>query len=291
MKIKKAVIPAAGLGTRILPVTKAMPKEMLPIIDKPAIQYIVEEAASSGITEIMIITSRGKSILEDHFDRAPELEQKLLESGEAKKELYDSIMSMNSLANIYFVRQQEPKGLGHAILLAKEFIGNDPFAVLYGDDVVTGEVPAISELCDAFEKYGKCVVGVKEVPDEIVRKCSSVKADKITDNIFSVSDMNEKPLPEEKFSNYAIMGRCVLTPEIFGLLEKTERGAGGEIQLTDAMKVIAQTEGMTAVEFSGIRHDMGDKFEILKACIEEGLHREEFGDDLKKYIKQLAEKI
>ncbi|HOV40423.1 MAG TPA: sugar phosphate nucleotidyltransferase, partial [Oscillospiraceae bacterium] len=220
MKIKKAVIPAAGLGTRVLPATKAMPKEMLPIIDKPAIQYIVEEAAKSGITDILIIISRGKSIVEDHFDRAPELERKLLES-KGKEELYNSIVEISNLANITYVRQQEPKGLGHAIMLAESFVGDEPFAVLYGDDVIIGEDPAIGQLCRAYEKFGKGVVGIKEVPKEMISKYSSMKVEHICENYFNVTDMVEKPSPDKILSLYSILGRCVLPPEIFGILKNT----------------------------------------------------------------------
>lgn len=290
MKITKAVIPAAGLGTRVLPATKAMPKEMLPIIDKPAIQYIVEEAAKSGITDILIIISRGKSIVEDHFDRAPELERKLL-ADPSKSELYHSIVEITDLANITYVRQQEPKGLGHAILLAKSFVGNDPFAVLYGDDVIIGEDPAIGQLCRAYEEFQKGVVGIKQVSAEAIRKYSSMKVEAIKDNYFSVTDMIEKPAPDKILSLYSILGRCVLTPEIFEILEKTPPGAGNEIQLTDAMKVLAQTVGMVGVDFTGTRYDMGNKLGILKASVEMGILHPEFGAEFKEYIKEFAGKL
>jgi UTP--glucose-1-phosphate uridylyltransferase len=290
MKIKKAVIPAAGLGTRVLPATKAMPKEMLPIIDKPAIQYIVEEAAKSGITDILIIISRGKSIVEDHFDRAPELERKLLES-KGKEELYNSIVEISNLANITYVRQQEPKGLGHAIMLAESFVGDEPFAVLYGDDVIIGEDPAIGQLCRAYEKFGKGVVGIKEVPKEMISKYSSMKVEHICENYFNVTDMVEKPSPDKILSLYSILGRCVLPPEIFGILKNTAPGAGNEIQLTDAMKVLARGEGMTGVDFTGTRYDMGNKLGILKAWVEVGASHPEFGDEFKEYIKEFAKTL
>ncbi|MBZ4670186.1 MAG: UTP--glucose-phosphate uridylyltransferase [Clostridiales bacterium] len=290
MKIKKAVIPAAGLGTRVLPATKAMPKEMLPIIDKPAIQYIVEEAAKSGITDILIIISRGKSIVEDHFDRAPELERKLLES-KGKEELYNSIVEISNLANITYVRQQEPKGLGHAIMLAESFVGDEPFAVLYGDDVIIGEDPAIGQLCRAYEKFGKGVVGIKEVPKEMISKYSSMKVEHICENYFNVTDMVEKPSPDKILSLYSILGRCVLPPEIFGILKNTAPGAGNEIQLTDAMKVLARGEGMTGVDFTGTRYDMGNKLGILKAWVEVGANHPEFGDEFKEYIKEFAKTL
>lgn len=289
MKITKAVIPAAGLGTRVLPATKAMPKEMLPIIDKPAIQYIVEEAAKSGITDILIIISRGKSIVEDHFDRAPELEKNLL--AHDKIELYNSITELSDLANITYVRQQEPKGLGHAVMLAKTFVGDDPFAVMYGDDVVIGENPAIGQLCEAYEEFGKGVIGIKEVSFEFVQKYSSMKIKPIRDRLFEVSDMIEKPKPEQIFSNYAILGRCVLPSKIFDILENTPVGAGGELQLTDAMKMLAVNEGMIGVDFDGSRYDMGNKLGILKAWVEQGLLRKDFGDEFKDFLIETVKKF
>ena len=289
MKITKAVIPAAGLGTRVLPATKAMPKEMLPIIDKPAIQYIVEEAAKSGITDILIIISRGKSIVEDHFDRAPELEKNLL--AHDKIELYNSITELSDLANITYVRQQEPKGLGHAVMLAKTFVGDDPFAVMYGDDVVIGETPAIGQLCEAYDEFGKGVIGIKEVSFEFVQKYSSMKIKPIRDRLFEVSDMIEKPNPEQIFSNYAILGRCVLPSKIFEILENTPVGAGGELQLTDAMKMLALNEGMIGVDFDGSRYDMGNKLGILKAWVEQGLLRNDFGDEFKDFLIETVKKF
>jgi len=289
MKITKAVIPAAGLGTRVLPATKAMPKEMLPIIDKPAIQYIVEEAAKSGITDILIIISRGKSIVEDHFDRAPELEKNLL--AHDKIELYNSITELSDLANITYVRQQEPKGLGHAVMLAKTFVGDDPFAVMYGDDVVIGENPAIGQLCEAYDEFGKGVIGIKEVSFEFVQKYSSMKIKPIRDRLFEVSDMIEKPKPEQIFSNYAILGRCVLPSKIFNILENTPVGAGGELQLTDAMKMLALNEGMIGVDFDGSRYDMGNKLGILKAWVEQGLLRKDFGDEFKDFLIETVKKF
>ena len=289
MKIKKAIIPAAGLGTRVLPASKAIPKEMLPIVDKPAIQYIVEEAVKAGITDILIITNRGKGPIEDHFDHNVELEGMLKLKG--KDDILESVERVANLANIYFIHQKETKGLGDAVLRAKEFVGNDPFAVLYGDDVIIGEIPAIGELCEAYEKYGKNVVGIKEVTDEQVVKYCSLKVEKLEDTVFDVSDMIEKPKLEEKFSNYSILGRCVLDSRIFEILEKTPLGVGGELQLTDAMKTIARDEGMTGVVFSGTRHDMGNKFGVIKANIDVGLEHPETKEELKNYIKELAEKF
>ena len=249
--VRKAVIPAAGLGTRVLPATKAMPKEMLPIVDKPAIQYIVEEVAASGIEDILIITNRGKGLLEDHFDRAPELEARLTGSPE-KEAVLEQIVHISRLANIFYVRQKETKGLGHAILCAKEFVGDEPFAVLYGDDVILGEDPVCGQLIRAWERYGKGVVGVKEVSEEAIKKYSSLKVEPLEGSCFLCTDMVEKPQRKEDIlSLYSILGRCVLPPEIFGILERTAPGAGGEIQLTDAMAALAREQGMTAVDFTG----------------------------------------
>ena len=289
MKIKKAIIPAAGLGTRVLPASKAMPKEMLPIVDKPAIQYIVEEAVKAGITDILIITNRGKGIIEDHFDHSLELEAMLEKRGNIP--VLEEVKKPANLANIYYLRQKVTKGLGDAVLRAEEFVGDEPFAVLYGDDVIIGEIPAIGELCTAFEKYGKSVVGIKEVPDELIVKYCSLKAENLEDKIFSVTDMIEKPPIEKKFSNYSILGRCVLDSEIFEILKRTPLGAGGELQLTDAMAEIAKTKGMIGVEFSGTRYDMGNKFGMLKANIEVGLNHPETKEELTKYIKDLAGKL
>ena len=289
MKIRKAIIPAAGLGTRVLPASKAMPKEMLPIVDKPAIQYIVEEAVKAGITDILIITNRGKGIIEDHFDYSIELENMLEKRGNTA--VLEEVRRPAELANIYYLRQKVTKGLGDAVLRAKEFVGDEPFAVLYGDDVIIGEIPAIGEMCEAYEKYGKCVVGIKEVSDEFIVKYSSLKVSELEDKLFSVTDMIEKPALENKFSNYSVLGRCVLTPEIFDILERIPLGAGGELQLTDAMAVIAREAGMTGVEFSGTRYDMGNKFGILKANIEVGLNHPETAAQLVEYIKELVGKL
>ncbi len=289
MKIRKAIIPAAGLGTRVLPASKAMPKEMLPIVDKPAIQYIVEEAVKAGITDILIITNRGKGIIEDHFDHSIELELMLEKRGNT--EMLETLKNTAHLANIYYIRQKETKGLGDAVLRAKEFVGDEPFAVLYGDDVIIGEIPAIGELCEAYEKYGKSVVGIKEVPDNLLVKYSSLKVEKAEDKIYHVTDMIEKPAIEDKFSNYSILGRCVLDNEIFEILERTPLGAGGELQLTDAMAELARKYGMTGVDFSGTRYDMGNKFGILKANIEVGLSHPEIAEELKNYIKELSETL
>lgn len=286
MRIKKAIIPAAGLGTRVLPASKALPKEMLPIVDKPAIQYIVEEAVRAGITDILIITNRGKGVIEDHFDHSIELEAMIEKRGNT--EMLKTLRDVANLANIYYIRQKVTRGLGDAVLRAKEFVGSEPFAVLYGDDVIIGEPPAIGELCEAYEKFGKSVVGIKEVSDEFIVKYSSLKVEKLDEKKYSVTDMIEKPALEEKFSNFSILGRCVLDNEIFDILEKTPLGVGGELQLTDAMRTLALKYGMIGVDFSGVRYDMGNKFGILKANIEVGLSHPEIKEQLKDYIKELA---
>lgn len=289
MKIRKAVIPAAGLGTRVLPATKAMPKEMLPIVDKPAIQYIVEEAVKSGITDILIITNRGKGIIEDHFDRCPELEASLLKGN--KTEPYNQVTDIANLANIFFVRQKETKGLGHAISRARSFVGDEPFAVLYGDDVIIGEDPACGQLIKAYEEYGKGVLGIKSVAAQDIHKYSSLKVDNLHDNVFNCTDMIEKPDKDHVLSLYSILGRCVLPPEIFTILDHTAPGVGGEIQLTDAMKELATTTGMTAVDFTGKRYDMGNKLGIMQAQVEVALQHPEIGSGFKEYLKELLKTL
>lgn len=290
MKVKKAIIPAAGMGTRVLPASKAVPKEMLNIVDKPAIQYIVEEAFASGIEDVLIITNRGKGAIEDHFDHAFELEAKL-EGNESKKKIYDDVMQCSNFGNIYFIRQKETKGLGHAVLCAKSFVGNEPFAVLYGDDVILSETPVTKQLCDAYEKYGKGAVGVKEVPGKAITKYCSLAVNHIEDNCYDCTDMIEKPSEEEILSNFSILGRVVMPPEIFDILEETPLGAGNELQLTDAMKTLAQTKGVVAVDYEGTRYDMGNKFGILQANIEVGLKHPETQDELKAYIKEIAKDL
>ncbi len=288
-KVRKAVIPAAGLGTRVLPASKAMPKEMLPIVDKPAIQYIVEEAVAAGITDILIITNRGKGIIEDHFDHSIELEQRLAASG--RTETLNELNRITDLANITFIRQKETKGLGHAVNCARSFVGDEPFAVLYGDDVIIGEDPACAQLCRAYEEYGKGVVGIKEVTVEQIQKYSSLAVSPLRDNLYAVSDMIEKPKPEEILSLFSILGRCVLPPQIFDILDNTPPGAGGEIQLTDAMMTLARTEGMTGVDFTGIRYDMGNKLGILQATCEVALKHPEVGADFAAYLKELVKTL
>ncbi len=289
-KVRKAVIPAAGLGTRVLPATKVMPKEMLPIVDKPAIQYIVEEAAASGIEDILIITNRGKGLLEDHFDRAPELECRLA-ADPNKAAILDEVVHISQLANIFYVRQKETKGLGHAIGCAREFVGDEPLAVLYGDDVILGKDPACGQLIRAYEQFGNGVVGVKEVAREAISKYSSLKVEHLQDNYYRCTDMIEKPKPGEELSLYSILGRCVLPPEIFDILDKTPPGAGGEIQLTDAMRTLARRDGMTAVDFTGTRYDMGNKLGIMQASVEVALNHPEIGKEFRAYLKGLCKTL
>ena len=291
MKITKAVIPAAGLGTRVLPATKVLPKEMFPIVDKPAIQYIVEEAAASGITDILIITNRGKGFIEDHFDKAPVLEGVLERDG--KDDLLATIKGLDKLANIHYIRQVDTLGLGHAISKAKSFVSGEPFAVLYGDDVVVGgEAPATKELIDAYGTFGKGVLGIKQVSKEAIHSYSSVKVENVKGNIFKCTDMIEKPQTDaDVLSLYSILGRCVLPPEIFDILEHTKPGAKNEIQLTDAMRELAITEGMTAVEYTGTRYDIGNKLGIMQAAIEIGLNHPEIGNGLRAYLKDFAKTL
>ena len=294
MKVTKAVIPAAGLGTRVLPATKSMPKEMLPIVDKPAIQYIVEEAVHSGITDILIITNRGKGLIEDHFDRVPELEARLTSGGPEKEKILKEIVDISHMANIYFVRQKETRGLGHAVNCARSFVGNEPFAVLYGDDVIIGgERPACRELCEVYEEYGLGVAGIKPVPMADISKYCSLAVEPVEgkERVFHLTDMVEKPSLTEILSNYSILGRVVLPPEIFDILDNTPPGAGGEIQLTDAMATLARRDGMTAVDFTGTRYDMGNKLGIMQASVEVALRHPEIGEDFRAYLKELCKTL
>ncbi len=288
-KVRKAIIPAAGMGTRVLPASKAVPKEMLNIIDKPAIQYIVEEAFNSGIEEVLIITNRGKQAMEDHFDHAFELEAKL-EGNESKKDILDSVKACSNFGNIYFLRQKETGGLGHAVLCAKNFVGDEPFAILYGDDVIV-ENNVTKTLIDAYEKYGKGAVGVKAIEGEAIMKYCSLAVEHIEGNEYNCNDMIEKPSMDEVMSNFSIKGRVVMPPKIFEILENTPKGKGNELQLTDAMKTLAQTEGVIAVEFPETVYDMGNKFGILEANIEVGLNHPEVSAELKEYIKKIAKTL
>ena len=289
-KVRKAIIPAAGLGTRVLPASKAVPKEMLNIVDKPAIQYIVEEAFNSGIEEILIITNRGKEAIEDHFDHAFELETKLAENPD-KKDLLDSVKACANFGNIYFLRQKETGGLGHAVLCAKAFVGDEPFAVLYGDDVIISDNPVTKQLIEAYEKYNKGVVGVKEVDTESILKYCSLAVEPLENNCYNCTDMIEKPKREEILSHFSILGRVILPPQIFDILENTPKGACNELQLTDAMRTLAQQEGVVAVDYDGTRYDMGNKFGILQANIEVALKHPELSDKTKEYIKELSKTL
>lgn len=289
MKIKKAVIPAAGFGTRILPATKAMPKEMFPIVDKPAIQYIIEEAVASEITDILIITSRGKESIENYFDKSPELENSLKIKG--KESCLNSVKKIIDNVNIYFIRQKEMKGLGDAVYCAKSFVGNEPFAVLSGDDVIDSKEPVCKQLIRAFEKFNLPVVAAHQMPKEEIHKYGSLKVNHISDNLFMCTDMVEKPTPDKVLSLYSILGRYILTPDIFDLLEVTPVGTGGEIQLTDALKVLSRKKGVVTVDFEGKRYDMGNKFGAMQACVEFALKHPEISDQFKEYIKELVKKL
>lgn len=290
-KITKAIIPAAGLGTRMLPISHAVPKEMLPIVDLPAVYYLVEEAVNSGITDILIITNRDKDAMEDFFDLSIEYGNALTLKGktEEAKRLYD----IANMANVYFLRQKETKGLGHAVGRARSFVGDEPFVVLYGDDIIFSETPVCRQLIDVYEKYGKSVVGVKPVSYEDIRKYCSLKVDKI-DGEASISyctDMIEKPKPGEEFSNLSILGRVLLTPDIFDIIDALEPGAGGEYQLTDAMAKQARESGVYALEFEGERFDMGSKLGFLKANITRGLLHPETAEGLREFIKEISKDL
>ena len=287
-KVRKAIIPAAGLGTRMLPIARSVPKEMLPIVDRPAVSYLVEEAAKSGITDILIITGRDKDAMEDYFDHSPEYEAALMAKGREREiaEMHNASFG----ANVYFVRQKERRGLGHAVSLARSFIGDEPFCILYGDDIVFSETPVCAQMIESYEKYGRPVVGVKSVSEELVMKYCSLKAEAIegSDREYYVDDMIEKPRREEIYSSLAILGRVLLTPEIFDILDRTPVGAGGELQLTDAMAEYARRHGVTALDFEGTRYDMGSKLGFMQANVTEGLKNSEIGRELREFIKNIA---
>lgn len=289
MQIKKAVIPAAGYGTRMLPLTKALPKEFIPIVDKPSIQFLVEEAAASGVEDVLIIVSRGKELIESHFDRCPELEERLRLGGKSKQ--FEQILGIADIANVFFIRQPEMRGTGAAIRLAKPFTGNEPFAVLYGDDVIVGRPPVTLQLIQAYEKYGLGTVGMKEVSKERISSYSSLKVEPRGGRDYLVTDMNEKPAPGEEFSLYSILGRLVLPPEIYGMIDRTPAGAGGEIQITDTMKVLARQKGMTGVDFIGERYDMGNKFDVARAYVEQAARHPEIGDAFRVFIRKFVEDL
>ena len=286
MKIKKAIIPAAGLGTRFLPATKAQPKEMLPIVDKPTIQYIVEEAVEIGIEDIVIVNGRNKGSIEDHFDRSVELELEL--ENKANNEALEMVKSISEMANIYFIRQKKPLGLGHAVLSAQKFIGSEPFAVLLGDDVVVSKTPALRQMIDVFNEYHSSILGVQKVPHELTYQYGIVGGKAVDERVYKVKDLVEKPPVDEAPSDIAILGRYILTADVFGFLESQEKGAGGEIQLTDALKRMAREEAVYAYDFKGHRYDCGSKMGFLQASIEFGLRRPELREGLEAYIKKLA---
>lgn len=285
MKVRKAIIPAAGLGTRFLPATKAQPKEMLPIVDKPTIQYIVEEAIDSGIEDILIITGRNKRSIEDHFDKSYELEDELRRKGD--QELLNLVQDISNLVNIHYIRQKEPRGLGHAIYCAKSFIGNEPFAVLLGDDIVDAEVPCLKQLISIYNEYKTTVLGVQKVDDNDVSKYGIVSCKGVDDRVYKVKDLVEKPDKESAPSNIAILGRYIITPNIFKHLENAEPGKGGEIQLTDALKKLMGCEAMYAYDFEGKRYDVGNKMGFLQATMEFALKREDLRDDVINYLRIL----
>ena len=282
MKVRKAIIPAAGLGTRFLPATKAQPKEMLPIVDKPTIQYIIEEAVASGIEEILIITGRNKKSIEDHFDKSVELEIELEKAG--KQEMLDMVRSISDMVDIHYIRQKEPRGLGHAIHCAKSFVGNEPFAVMLGDDVVDSEVPCLKQLINCFNEYKTTILGVQTVDPKNVDKYGIVDGIHIEDRVYKVKRLVEKPAVDEAPSNVAILGRYIITPQIFEILENTAPGKGNEIQLTDALETLIKNEAMYAYDFEGQRYDVGDKLGFLQATVEFAMKREELREQFIEYL-------
>lgn len=288
MKVRKAIIPAAGLGTRFLPATKAMPKEMLPIVDKPTIQYIVEEAVESGIEDIIIVTGKGKRAIEDHFDNSFELEQNLMEKG--KFQLLDEVLKSSKLVDIHYIRQKEPKGLGHAIWCARKFIGDEPFAVLLGDDIVKAEKPCLKQLIDQYERYNASILGVQTVANRDVTRYGIVDGRSIGERFYNVNSLVEKPKQDEAPSNLAILGRYILSPKIFEILGKQKPGAGGEIQLTDAIACLNKYEAVYAYDFEGIRYDVGEKMGFIQTSIEFALQREELRNQLLDYLSSILDK-
>ncbi len=282
----KAVIPAAGHGTRFLPATKAQPKEMLPLVDKPAIQFVVEEAVASGIDDILIITGRGKRAIEDHFDRSVELEMLLRSKGEM--ELLAEIEGIAGLADIHFIRQKEAKGLGHAIACAEKHVNDEPFVVLLGDDIVHSKVPCTKQIIDWYEKYDSPVIAVEEVPEHMVQSYGIIDGSEVEKSIYLIKDLIEKPEPKDAPSNLGIIGRYVLPPEIFKFIRKTKRGIGGEIQLTDALRLLNQDQKMFACDFEGTRYDLGNKLDYLKASVEYALMRDDLSKPFREYIKSIG---
>ncbi len=286
MKVHKAIIPAAGLGTRFLPATKAQPKEMLPIVDKPTIQFIVEEAVASGIEDIIIVTGRSKRAIEDHFDKSVELEEELKKSN--KDELLTQIRDISNLVNIHYIRQKEPRGLGHAIYCAKSFIGNEPFAVLLGDDIVRSEEPCLKQLINRYDEYKTTILGVQRVPENEVSNYGIVGGRQVDERVIKVSDMVEKPDMDQAPSNIAILGRYIITPAIFSHLENITPGKNGEIQLTDALKSLMHCEAMYAYDFVGKRYDVGNKMGFLQATVEFALERNDLKDEFMSWLKKIV---
>ena len=284
-EITKAVFPAAGLGTRFLPATKASPKEMLPLVDKPLIQYVVEEAVASGIEEVVVITGRGKRAIEDHFDVAFELEEDLKAKG--KHKLLSEVQRIANLVTFCYIRQKKALGLGHAVLTAKRVIGEDPFAVLLGDDIIDADVPALMQMMAVYKRYPATILAIQKVPKAQTQNYGIIDGKKIENGVYLVKDLVEKPQPDEAPSNLAISGRYTLTPGIFAGLEQTERGRGGEIQLTDGLRLLMERQPIYAFEFEGKRHDAGDKLGFLKATVEFGLKNDEFGAEFRNYLQKL----
>lgn len=283
--IKKAVFPAAGMGTRFLPATKASPKEMLPLVDKPLIQYVIEEAVASGIEEVVLVTGRNKRAIEDHFDVAFELEEDLKAKGKYK--LLSEVQRIANLVTFCYIRQKKALGLGHAVLTSKRVVGDETFAVLLGDDIIDSAVPALKQMMAVYERYPSTILAVQKVPKSQTQHYGIIDAKKIEDGIYLVKDLVEKPSPDEAPSNFAIIGRYILTHEIFGALERTRPGKGGEIQLTDGLRLLMKKQPIYAYEFKGIRHDAGDKLGFLKATVEFGLKNAEFGKEFRKYLQHL----
>ena len=284
-EITKAVFPAAGLGTRFLPATKASPKEMLPLVDKPLIQYVVEEAVSSGIEEVVLVTGRGKRAIEDHFDVAFELEEELKAKG--KHKILTEVQRIADMVTFCYIRQKKALGLGHAVLTAKRVVGNDPFAVLLGDDIIDARVPVLRQMMDVFRRYPATILAIQKVPRSQTHQYGIIDGKRIENGVYLVRDLVEKPAPEDAPSNLAIIGRYILTPEIFDALERTKPGKGGEIQLTDGLKILMERQPLYAYEFEGIRHDAGDKLGFLKATVEFGLKNAEFGGEFRDYLRKL----
>lgn len=286
-KVRKAIIPAAGLGTRFLPATKAMPKEMLPIVDKPTIQYIIEEAIASGIEDIIIVTGKGKRAIEDHFDSAPELERNLAEKG--KDELLSKVEYSSNLANLHYIRQKEPKGLGHAVWCARKFIGDEPFAVLLGDDIVQSDEPCLKQLINKYEETQSSVIGVQQVSNDETDRYGIIDPSSADGRLYKVNNFVEKPKKGTAPSNLAIMGRYILTPEIFAFLETQELGAGGEVQLTDAIQKLNDAQKVFAYDFEGKRYDVGEKMGFVKTTIEFALKNDELQVELLQFLEDLLE--